>query len=291
MVIEDANNYSSTSALTIPTVETAPLSDLTFTWDAITKDLLCHTAGSIDNVAFLQVKNQTQQQIEQKMAVGKLDSKQVPVYGEKHTLTGTAGALTSVQLSTFDWYDAFTPTTDYAVSSTTQYVVLFTHGTTLGSGAQSMMFIQPTDGVVTNTVSAPDACAGNFLAFSAVLSPAVSIPTAGPWKIDWSQITIDNFGNALDFSQIKLDKVEVGFFQGQQPADIQADFLNIEQNATALYTYTVPTGQKYLDLMSPPVSGGAFPGFAQTDGTWAVAVLCSSCQVPAPIVFTVLAPQ
>jgi hypothetical protein len=291
VVIEDANNYSSTSTLTIPTVETAPLTDLTFTWDAITKDLLCHTAGAIDNVAFLQIKNQSQMQIEEKMAVGKLDSKQVPVYGEKHTLAGTAGALTSVQLSTFDWYDPFTPTTDYAVSSTTQYVVLFTHGTTLGSGSQSMVFIQPTEGVVTNTVSAPDACAGNFLAFSAMLSPAVSIPTAGPWKIDWSQITTDNFGNALDFSQIKLDKVEVGFFQGKQPADVQADFLNIEQDATALYTYTVPTGQKYVDLMSTPVSGGAFPGFAQTDGTWAAAVLCSSCSVPAPTVFTILAPQ
>src|SRR6185312_4037630 len=62
VVITDENNYSSTSTLTIPTVQVAPLSDLTFTWDGITKDLLCHAAGSIDNVAFLQIKNQTQQQ-------------------------------------------------------------------------------------------------------------------------------------------------------------------------------------------------------------------------------------
>jgi hypothetical protein len=292
--IEDANNYQSTSALNIPTVQTAPLSDLTFTWDGISKDLLCHSAGSIDNVAFLQVKNQTQAQVEQKMAVGKLDSKQVPVYGEKHTMAGTANAATSVQLSAFDWYDKFTPSTDYAVSSTTQYVMLFTHGTVLGAGAQSMVFIQPTDGVATTTVTAPDACAGNFLSFNATLSPtAVSIPTAGPWKIDWSKITKDNFGNALDFSMIQLDKVEVGFFQGKTPAQIQADFLNVEQDATALYTYMLPTGQKYVDLSTTPTSGGSFPGFSATTAadTWAVAVLCSSCSVPAPTVFAVLAPQ
>src|SRR5690349_7325540 len=62
VVIKDANNYTSVSTLTIPTLQTAPMADLTFTWDAITKDLLCHPSGSsvptgsIDNVAFLQIK-------------------------------------------------------------------------------------------------------------------------------------------------------------------------------------------------------------------------------------------
>jgi hypothetical protein len=299
VVIEDANNYSSTSTLKIPTVQTAPLTDLTFTWDGVTKDLLCHTAGSIDNVALLQVKNQSQDQIAAKMAVGKLDQKQVAIYGEKHTGTGSASALTSVQLSTFDWYDPFTPTTDYAVSSTTHYVVLFTHGTVLGSGAQSMVFLQPTDGVQTSTVSAPDPCPdgvgngpNNVLSFTPTLSPmAVSIPRAGPWKVDWSEITKDNFGNALDFSVTQLDKVEVGYFPGKQPSEVQADFLNVEQDANPLYTYSVPKGQKWVDLMGTPTSGGSFPGFTMTDGTWAVAVLCSSCSVPAPIVFSVLTPQ
>jgi hypothetical protein len=294
VVIEEVNNYSSTSTLAIPTVQTAPMTDLTFTWDGITKDLLCHTAGSIDNVAFLQIKNMSQAIVEQKLAVGKLNSPQVAVYAEQHIKAGADGgpAPTSATLSTFDYYDAFTPATDYVPSTTTQYLMLFTHGTVLGVGAQSMVFIQPTAGIATNTVTAPDACAGGFLTFSAMLSPmAVSIPTAGPWKIDWSQITKDNFGNTLDFSQTKLDKVEIGFFQNKQPTDIQTDFINIEQDATALYTYSVPTGQKYVDLMSTPVSGGAFPGFAEVDGTWAAAVLCSTCSVPAPVIFTVLTPQ
>ena len=308
VVIQDENNYTSMSTLTIPTIQTAPMADLTFTWDGIMNDLLCHTAESIDNVAFLQIKNTTQMDVEKKLAVGKLNPNQVAVYAEKHIVKAAdASTPTSVMISTFDNYDpsSFTLVTDYLPSTTTQYMMLFTHGTKLGVGAQSMVFIQPTDGVATATVAAPNPCpdgtangANDVLHFVATLSALpVSVPIAGPWKIDWSQITKDNFGNTLDFSQTKLDQVEVGFFQGKQPSDVQADFLNVEQDATALYTYSVPAGQKYVDLATTPTSGGAFPGFTATatdggaGGTWAAAVLCSTCSVPAPVVFTILAPQ
>jgi len=300
VIIEDANNYTSVSALTISTLQTAPMTDLAFTWDAVSKDLLCHTAGSIDNVAFLQIKGMTQQQIEMKLAVGALNSNEVAVYAEHHTQSADGGASASVMLSTFDNYDpSFELVTDYVPTTTAQYLALFTHGTTLGVGAQTMVFLQPMTGVTTATVAAPNPCpdgtangTNEILSFTATLSPtAVTIPKAGPWKVDWSQVTKDNFGNTIDFSQTTLDKVEVGYFQGKTPAQIQADFLNVEQDATQLYTYSVPQGQKYVDLSM----GGtpAFPGFASTAATdtWAVAVLCSQCQVPAPVVFTILAPQ
>jgi len=41
------------------------------------------------------------------------------------------------------------------------------------------------------------------------------------------------------------------------------------------------------------VRGGTtpFPGFTQTDGVYALAVLCDRCQVPAPVMMTILQPQ
>ena len=135
------------------------------------------------------------------------------------------------------------------------------------------------------------AVASPALADGGYYTGALGPRAAGPWKIDWSQVTKDNFGQTLDFSMTTIDKVEVGFFQGKQPAAIQADFLNVEQDATSLYTYAVPAGQQYVDLMSTPVKGGAFPGFTDTSGTYAVAVLCSKCSVPAPVVFSILQPQ
>ena len=296
VVIKDANNYSSMSSLTIPTIQTAPCADLSITWDGITKDLLCHTATSIDNVAFVKIPNKMKATLENELAEGTFNSNEQSKYGEFHTAgKNGAPAATTVMLSQLAYGGATTaimPATDYVSSDTTLYLLLFTHGIMLATGAESMVFLQPTAGVATTAVSAPDACAGNVLDFTATLSTMpVTIPAAGPWKVDWSEITKDNFGNTLDFSVTTLDKVEVGFFQGKQPADIQADFLNIEQDATSLYTYSVPAGQKYVDLMSTPTSGGTFPGFSDTSGTYAVAVLCSGCTVPAPVVFSILQPQ
>jgi hypothetical protein len=289
VVIEDANNYTSTSKLTIPVVETQAAADLTISWDGITQDLLCHPSMSIDNVAFLRIGNMTQSDVEDKLAKGLLTSNQVTTYREFHTAGATSTMLSSLSFG----QPKLDPATDYVVAAGTQYLLLFAHGLTLGVGAQSMVFISPSATSAVTTVAAPNPCgSSNFLSFTANLSTMpVSIPTAGPWKIDWSQITKDNFGTKLDFSITNLDKVEVGFFQGKQPSEIQADFLNVEQDATSLYTYAVPAGQKYVDLMSTPTSGGAFPGFSSTDGTWAVAVLCTSCQVPAPVVFSILQPN
>ena len=296
VVIKDANNYSSVSMLNIPTIQTKAASDLTITWDGITKDLLCHPATSIDNVAFVKIPNKMQTTLEHELAVGTFNTNEQSKYGEFHTAGKDGGsATTTLMLSQLAYGGATTaimPATDYVESATTLYMMLFAHGTTPATGAQSMVFIQPTSGSTNTTVSAPDACASNVLDFTATLSSMpVSIPTTGAWKIDWSEITKDNFGNKLDFSATVLDKVEVGFFQGKQPSDIQTDFLNIEQDATSLYTYAVPAGQKYLDLMTTPTSGGTFPGFADTSGTYAVAVLCSKCSVPAPVVFSILQPQ
>ena len=296
VVIKDANNYTSMSSLNIPAIQTKPASDLTITWDGITKDLLCHPALSIDNVAFVKIPNKMQATLEHELAVGTFNQNEQSKYGEFHTASKDGGpATTTLMLSQLAYGAATTaimPATDYVESATTLYLMLFANGITPAAGAQSMVFLQPTSGSTNTVVSAPDACASNVLDFKPTLSSMpVTIPTAGPWKIDWSQITTDNFGNKIDFTATVLDKVEVGFFQGKQPADIQTDFLNIEQDATSLYTYAVPSGQKYLDLMTTPTAGGTFPGFADTSGTYAVAALCTKCSVPAPVVFTILQPQ
>ena len=48
-----------------------------------------------------------------------------------------------------------------------------------------------------------------------------------------------------------------------------------------------------MNLADAKLRGGTtmFPGFAQTDGTWLVAVMCGKCQLPAPVVLSVLTPQ
>src|SRR5262249_42559009 len=97
-------------------------------------------------------------------------------------------------------------------------------------------------------------------------------------------------GNTIDFAKTKVDKVEVGFYAGKTPADLQTNFFDLDQPTfyTSLYTVAVPSGQKWVDLKGATDSGGAALDFSATGGTWAVAVLCSTCSVPAPVALTVL---
>jgi len=69
--------------------------------------------------------------------------------------------------------------------------------------------------------------------------------------------------------------------------------IDIDLIATALYEVPVAVGARDVDLASARLRGTseAFPGFIRTDGVWAVAVRCSKCQIPEPVVFTVLQPQ
>jgi hypothetical protein len=302
VVLRDANNYMSTGSLTIPVIQTAPAADLQICWSNLAKNLLCHdiisgTDTSIDNVGFAKIPHLEMMDVEQRLATGKDVTNLVATYGQIKTsqTTGSCTMLSALANQTSTASPLIVPATDYTEMSTTQYLLLFTHGTVEGAGAQAMAFIQPTStapGSANMMVDAPDACASNppVLSFSAVLGTSVSISAAGDWKVDWSTLTKDSFGNTLDFARTKIDKVEVGFYQGKTPADLTTNFLDLDQPTfyTSLYTVAVPAGQKYVDLKGAKDASGATLGFTPTDGTWAVAVLCSTCSVPAPVALTVL---
>lgn len=284
IVMTDANNYTSTSSLNVPVIQTASGMDLSISWSGITKDLLCHPAASIDNVAFLKVPNHTQQQIDDDLAKGTLSASQVSKYYEWHT-----NGATSTMLSMLKFGGAIDVMNDYTETAGTQYVLLVTHGTVQGVGAQSMVLLQPSASSTNTTVVVPDACTSNVLSFTASFGSTLNAPKAGPYKVDWSELTHDSFGSPIQFQNI--DGIEVAYFQGKQVSDLQAHFLDVEIDATTLYSASVPKGQKYFDLTGTSSAAGAFTGFTQTDGTWALALRCSSCSVPAPLAFAILQPQ
>ena len=287
VAMTDQNNYTSMSTLNLPVVQTKAAADLSISWTGVMKDLLCHPAASVDNVAFLKVPNMTKDQIQTALAEGTLAASQVKSYFEWHT-----GGATSTMLSSLKFGGAIDVMNDYTESATTQYLLLFTHGTVQGVGAQAMVLLQPMASSANTTVAAPDACSSNVLAsFVPTFGAPLDVPKAGPYTIDWSKLTKDSFGHAIQFQNI--DQVEVAFYQGKQTSDLMAHFLDVEIDATSLYAAMLAApAPKSFDLTKAKTSSGtSFPGFAQTDGTWALALRCSSCSVPAPLAFTILQPQ
>ena len=85
------------------------------------------------------------------------------------------------------------------------------------------------------------------------------VPVAGPWVVDWHDVTRDGQGNAVPFA--KIDGVTIGFYEGMTVADLQARILDIELIATALWDIPL-AGGRTADLAEATdrASGAAVPG-------------------------------
>jgi hypothetical protein len=295
VILADANNYTSVSTLMPPTVETASGADLTVCWDAVKKDILCHdltNTNDIDNVGFLSIPNMDQATVSNKLAAGQLTEKYVKIYRDynvSQTPTSTCAQLSKFVLGA----STLMPATDYVESTSSTYMLLFATGTTPGVGARTMMFIKPTATSSTTMVAAPDGCSTDILDFDATFGQSIAISATDntKWLVDWADVTKDSFKNPVPSSGI--DRVIVGFYQGKDRTAVEQGFLDIETTATALYEVNVTPGKKVVNLADAKLRGGttAFPGFTETNGTWMVAVMCGKCQLPAPVVLTVLTPQ
>ena len=292
----DTNNSTSQTSLHIPVAPAMSGADLNICWDALMKDLLCHDIGAagganaIDNVSFLKIPNMKQEAVSNALAVGQLDENRVAKYGDYNTSQGTSKCA---MLSQFKLGASIVPATDFVAPSGMDitYMLLFTSGTTPGVGSKSMLFLDPTGS--SSTVAAVDACSTNVLDFQATLGTPmmISATDSSKWHVDWSQLTKDSFGNPVLFT--KIDKVLVGYYQGKTAADLMTNFKDIELIATKLYEVSVPPGARDVMLGDAKERSGSasFPGFTQTDGVYAMAVQCGKCQVPAPVLLTILQPQ
>jgi len=290
IIVRDEHNYRTTASLSIPTVETAPATDLDICWTNVVDDLQCHpvaTQADVDNVSLLRISHLSQQEVSDKLASGLLTQSQVAGYLDyQPDHVATCAKLS--QLSFFG--TAIKVTEEYKESADFTYLLLFSKGTTPGLGARAMTFIRPTSTSVNTKVDAPTGC--GMLDFSADLASVthLPVPVAGPWVLDWRDITRDGQGNPVPFE--KIDGVTVGFYAGKSVADLQANIFDIELIATTLWDLPLAAGRTAdLALATQRGGGGAFPGFDRTDaGTWMLALTCSRCQTPAPVVLAILAP-
>lgn len=290
LLLRDDNNYRATASLSVPTVETASATDLDICWTNVVDDLQCHAVSAqmdLDNVSLLRISHLSQAQVEGLLATGQLTQSQVAGYLDYNT----DDSSTCTKLSQLSFFGTLIDVpSEYVESPTFTYLLLLTKGTTPGVGARTMAFLKPTPSATNTRVDVPSGC--GLLDFSADLSSLTTlpVPVAGPWVLDWRDITRDGQGNPVPFERI--DGVTLGFYAGMAVADLQTRIFDIELIATALWDLKLTGGRTAdLSLATDRASGAAFSGFERPDaGTWMLALTCSRCSTPAPVVLTVLAP-
>ena len=290
ILLRDDHNYTTTASLDVPTVETAAATDLDICWSDVASDIQCHPVSAqadLDNVSLLRISHLSEETVEQKLADGQLTQSQVAGYLDFQTDHST----TCTKLSKLSFFGTLIKVTEeYVEDPNFTYLLLFSKGTTPGLGARAMTFIKPTATSTNTAVAAPTGC--GLLDFSADLTSLTNLPVplAAPWILDWRDITRDGQGNPVPFE--KIDGVTIGFYAGKTPADLQAKIFDIEIIATTLWDLKLTAGRTAdLALATDRASGAAFPGFERTEaGTWMLALTCSKCQTPAPVVLSILAP-
>jgi hypothetical protein len=290
--IKDENNYVVVSKLKIPIVPTAPMADLKVCWDKVTKDFMGHDVVpggefAIKAVHWGAISRLTEQQIEEMFGNGTFDStkylKLIRTYSVPDVSTSCA------QLSEFkNGATAMSPATEYVVSQGTKYMLLFSSSPVQGELVRSSLFIQPTEGETETSVNAVNG--DGELDFSAEFNrPKVDIPAAGPFVIEWSQLTKDGVGSEVDFT--KIDSLRLAFYPGYDIDKLAQDALMYDRIAGATFYKTAIASGTSADLAVAKTDGGqAFAGFSDTGGLWIVALECSKCQLPAPVAAVILNP-
>ncbi len=288
IAIADVNNYTSQASLTIPNLETAEGVDLDICWDDVTSSLRCHDLDPIadlDNVGLLRL-NDPQDEVEQKLVSGQLLQSDINGYLEYNT--DQQGTCT--KLSAFNLFGTEVPVVEqYVESSSLTYMLLFSTGTTAGVGAQAMLFLTPSSSSTNTTVAGQPGCGTlDFMADLASAEP-VSMPANGPFAITWENLEHDSLGQPIVAR--KIDQLLIGFYQDMTVAQIEDQIFDLELMATTLWDLEL-TGGSSANLEHAVERGTNVPftGFERNDGTWLLALLCSTCQNPAPVLLTVLEP-
>jgi len=291
VILSDANNYRTTATLDVHSVDTAPMTDLDICWTAVAKDLECHglvPQDDIDNVALLRIGHLSHSDVETRLADGQLAQSQVEGYLDYHA-DHTSTCAKFSQLS-FLGTQIDIPM-KYVENDNYTYMLLFTKGTTPGTGARSMIFLHPTSASTNTKVDAESGC--GLLSFSADLKSLTKarVTAAGPWVVDWRDITRDGNGNPPPLNRI--DGVTIGFYENLTPEDLQTKIFDLELIATSLWDIKLSGGKTAdLALAKDRKTGDAFGGFTtKSSGTWVLALTCSACQTPAPVLLTVLDPS
>lgn len=285
ITLENEHNYVFTGALDVPVLVTQSGADVTICWDEVTEDIQCHgldPAEDIDVLGMVRFSTLTQDEVEAGLSTNSLQQSNMSGYVQFEN----DASATCTTLSAMSFFGTpFDVATEYTEEGGT-YMMLLTTGKTLGVGARMISFLEPSPSSDVTSVAVESGC--GILDFSVDLHSQADAAacTDGPHTVDWSGVTVDGQGNAVDPTQI--DKLLLGFYEGVTVEDIEADFLDLEQNATRLWSMEL-SGGTTADLGLASDGASTFSGF-EGEGVWLIALQCSRCYNPAPLVVSVLDP-
>jgi len=286
IALGDGNNYGFDGQLDGPTIPLAAEQDATIDFSGLDKDLQCHDldpVADVDNVALLMFRYLTETEVEAGLSTDSLEMADMSLY-----ISYEPGDATSFRLSDLSFFGTDPEIEAEFHEGNGSFLVLLTTGTTVGSGARMIGFLQPSAGETSTSGALTDGCSVlDYEADLTSLQPLAVLPD-GPWTLDWSAVT--ETGQGTELVDTKVTSVMLAYYASLTMADLERQFLDIEILADRTWNLEHAGGTSAdLSLLVDASDGSTFAGF-EAEGTYLLALRCGSCPSPAPLVLTQLVP-
>jgi hypothetical protein len=294
IVANEQNNYAFSSTLTFPPIAVSPKTELTLDWGDVTTDFIGHALDAKKDLNTISILmwNLPLTDLQTKLNSDSLKQSDLTVVPLSIAADGinTSAKLFSFTLNgnpiTSDEIVPYFDVDKYSPASHT-YLLTAATGTILGQGTRMLQSFQLDPNSTNRTVTMTSD--STKLTYQANLHDLVAtgIP-AGQANItlDWNEMKTNALGNT--FTPTSITSALLAHYT-HTPAQLEAEFLDLELIAATLYKTTIDTGTT-VDFSSLQDSNGtAFPGIDGT-GTWIVALQCGGCRNPAPWYLSILKP-
>ncbi len=299
MVAAEANDYSFSSELMLHPVKVKPKSDLTVDWSAVTKDFLGHAVNPKTdlNAIFLLSVNLPATTFEQQLNDDTFSTSSIIIPGPPPAYLPNGSETSKSMIGNFQSaagpvmqsdLDTYLDASMYTPQNTT-FAFAAQSGTSVGTGAIHMLQSFELDSSSSNT-SVALTNTSTTLTYTADLHSLnpTGVPTGtSHLTLDWSMIQKNALGGT--FVPTNIAHAIVGHYT-QTPAQLESQFLDIQTLASQLYQADIPYGTTLDFTTLKDGSGNNFTGIT-SDGTWLVALICTTCRNPAPWYLTILEPN
>lgn len=271
VVLQDADNFDYSATVTVPS---SPLDsnnpDAALDWSGVSQDLLGQpmAASDVASLQLLQFPDLTLSEFQDAVAVDGLVQSMLGIFAEQ-----PASDDGLCRMDAFAFEDSELGVHEDFLPGTGTWVVVL-----IGHDGETLRFqaLEPTDGgpevaeVGTGAQIVPDV----------TLAPAVPVDGALT-RVDWGDVTQDGLGAALEhhrLDRLTLARVDV------EPSELEERFAELDALANPRYDVDLDRTVRF-DVQE-------LDGFDGLDGegTWLVALSCSTCGSPVPKVLAVLEP-
>jgi hypothetical protein len=284
LVLIDANNYSFDGLMNISSYPAAELTDVLIDWSAVDTDLQTHPMDpetDVNTMSLVVFTYLTHEEVEIGLSQNTLQQADVGLYLFTDVTGQTSESMSECTLFGTDVDVETYFELDYGQS----WLITLSKGSTPGVGTLMAAFLDPTPGEENTEVILDNESTTLTVDVDIMSATALPAPADTALTIDWTGLTIDGQGNEMKMGDI--DQVMVGYYASLTPTDLEDNLLDLEYVHDGMWYLDLTAGGTTAELSTlTDDDGNAFTGIT-AEGTWILALRCTTCPNPAPPFLTV----